>query len=842
MNLAKAISIVFIFLFLPKLSFQSEADTLLKLIASTNDQIDKIELYIRLGDTYEYSDPDQAIYYYEQAYELCNVIRSTSKNKNLLPQVEILRAKSLRYMGIVHSDQGNYQAALDYYFEAKKSLEDVKGLYTSLARRDVDLKTAKLLNNIGVVFSNQSMFEIAKEYYLEALSVYQDLEDKKSIAVVYNSIGIVEARQANISEALIFFRNALDIYIEINDKEGIAQTQNNIGNVYMHHGSYRDALELYTQAYMGFVEMQYVHRVASTLNNIGRANQHLGNYDRAVENFQESIRLREEIKDLRGLNESFNNLGDLYLELEELEMARNYFQNALEVSAELGDNFNLAVAKINLGKVWAQTGNYSRAIESTLNGLNISEEFNLKFQISSALYNLSDYYAGQGDFRNAFLYSRKHYEISQEILDEQKSRQINELEVGYQAREKQTRIELLEQEKRINNLKLRQSATLIFILALLFLFLLISGIFTMLFVKQKNKILLMNKERETSSLLKKSDNDLRAIVKSHVYAIVLFDSQLNVIAINSLAQQWFSRFLNYNLNAGDSLYSVSHPLANEIINDLIFYSARGESKEKELETVSKEDNNTYYNKVFSNPVYDESGEIIQSISLMIEDITRIRDKEVKIISDLKEKETLIKEIHHRVKNNMQVIISLIRLQSNETADINIKESYNELEQRVAAMSYVHEELYKSDNLADIDFEEYLKKISTNLISIYNRSVQVNNHLQVHDSFVNIDIAVPCGLVINELLSNSLKHAFINEENSSASPEKKVDVYFSEINSNYKLVVHDNGKGLDSDFDIENKGSMGLHLVRVIVEEQLRGTWQIENQNGLKVTITFPKNN
>ncbi len=817
-----------------------DLDSLLVQAQKATDPVEQMERYIELGDRFEYTHPDRAISYYKEAYEVSNVVRESTRNRSLIPKTEILRAKSLRYMGIVQSDQGNYQEALENYFEAKKTLDDARSAYTAVARDEIDLKTAKLLNNIGIVFSHQSLFEVAKEYYLEALAVYEELADQNSIAVVYNSLGIIEARQANITEALRYFRHALDIYKQQNNQEGVAQTYNNIGNVNLYHGNYEEALALFFKAYDGFSEMKYIHRMAATLNNIALIYQRLGDFEEAVLQFQESIRMREEINDQRGLTEGNNNLGNLYLDMEDFERADQCFQNSYEISKTLGDNHNLATAYINMGRVAFHANNPGSAIQYTYSGLEIAQEHNLNFIISSALYRLGEFYAHLGDFENAFHYSRRHFELSQEILDEQKTRQISEIEVGYQAREKQQKIEFLEQEKQINSLRLRQSGTLVFVLVLLFLVVVIVGIFTMLFLKQRSKIQLLQKERESAFLLQKTDNDLKAVLKSHAHAMLLFDVELNVIGLNDLAQKWFENCLGKAVALNDSFYSVSHPIANDLINDQLFHALRGESQNQELEIVNPDNKKCYY-KVFCNPVFDENDEIVQSVSLMIEDITQRRDSEVKIIADLQEKETLIKEIHHRVKNNMQVIISLIRLQSNEISEVALKESFCELEQRVAAMSYVHEELYKSDNLSDINFEDYLHKISTNLISIFNRSVRVNNTIHIKNSLVNIDIAVPCGLVVNELLSNSLKHAFPLENNKPAkNNNSKVDINFIELEDGYELSIEDNGKGLDEKLDLTKINTMGLHLVKIIVEEQLRGKWAFKNQDGLKVSVTFPK--
>lgn len=603
-------------------SYSSKVDSLYNIIENTTDPIEQMELFIKIGDLYEFSDPPKAISYYTKAYEISNSIRETSGNRRIMPQAEYLRAKSLRFIGIVYSDAGNFKGALDKFFEAQKVLEDLRTLYTSAARSEIDLKMAKLLNNIGIVYSKQSLFDIAKEYYRQALAVYVELQDKKSIAVVYNSLGIVEARQANIPEALSYFRQALDIYTQIDDKEGIAQTYNNIGNTHMHNSNYQEALELYQRAFDGFSEMKFKNRMGAVANNIARALQNLGDQEQAKYYYYKSVDLREEIRDMRGLTESFNNLGGLYITQGEYDLATLYFQNALEVSRELGDNYHLAFAYINIGRVAAKSGNINDAIQKTRAGMEIATNHNLRFLIAMAMYDLADYYAQKNDYATAFRLSREHYQLSQSILDEEKLRQISELEIGYQAREKQQQIELLEHQTKINQMRLRQSGIWIFVLALVFIVLLISGIFTIVYLRQRNKILLKNKERESNLVIKKTGNDLQAVINSYAHALVLLDEKLNIVALNPMALRWFEAFMGYSIAENDSLYSVPNSLINDLVNDFLFYSLRGEIREKNIDFISLKDRGKYTYKIYSSPVFDESGHIIQSVSLILEEIVQ----------------------------------------------------------------------------------------------------------------------------------------------------------------------------------------------------------------------------
>ncbi|TVQ15424.1 MAG: hypothetical protein EA361_05840 [Bacteroidetes bacterium] len=829
---------VLLFCLSPFFLFSSEADSLLSQLNATEDPLKKSELYLKLGDLYEYTNPSQALAYYQQAYRVANAVSMSSTQRTLSPDADILKAQSLRYIGIVFSDQGNFDNALEKFMEALQILEELRAMYTSPFRKDVDGKIAKLLNNIGIVYSRQGVFGIATEYYQNALDIYYELSDSISVAVAYSSLGIAEARQANLGEALNYFQQALDIYTLKAHREGMAQSYNNIGGIHYQLENWDEALNLYVKAHDVFNQMGYLHRVAATSGNIGMVYQQKKNYSLARDYLMQSLELRLELNDLGGIVESYNNLGSLYEGLDNHSTANEYYFKSYEIALEIGDQRFVAISLLNIGRGYFNSGQINRAIEKAKEGLDIAREHNFMFVAQSALQQLADYHAAKFDFQAAFEYSSQHYIVSQEILDEQKSRQINELEIEYRAREKQQRIELLEQEGEFNRLRLRQSRTLTFVLGLLFLTGLIITVFTLILLRQRNRIVLLKKENEAQKAIRKTDNDLKAILKTHAHGMLLFDSELNVAAFNEKANEWADRFVGISLKETDSFYNLKVPIIQELTSGIIQDALKGYSRE--VEKVFFDEDKNYYFKFFCNPVFEEGEDLIQSVSLMIENVTERRNSEEQILSDLKEKETLIKEIHHRVKNNMQVIMSLIRLQSHQFKDLKQSEAFRDLEQRIAAMSYVHEDLYKSENLSDIRFEDYLRKIASNLSGSVNTPVRLYNHIDMKNPYLNIDLAMPCGLVVNELISNSLKHAFPLKGNAGGKSENRIDIYFAENPLNYELRIVDNGKGLKEGFDPHNTESLGFHLIKIIVEEQLRGTWQVSVNGGVKVNVVFPK--
>ncbi|MGV0025932.1 PAS domain S-box protein [Phormidesmis priestleyi] len=229
---------------------------------------------------------------------------------------------------------------------------------------------------------------------------------------------------------------------------------------------------------------------------------------------------------------------------------------------------------------------------------------------------------------------------------------------------------------------------------------------------------------------------------------------------------------------------------------------------------------------------DRQGYPVEIIGSVV-DITDRKRVENQLRESLQEKEVMLKEIHHRVKNNLQVISSLLKLQAGYIKDDRILEVFKESQNRVRAMALIHEKLYQSEDLAKTDFAEYIRSLVNDLFrsySISSRAVSLN--LTVEDVRLSIDTAIPCGLIINELVSNSLKHAF-----SARQPGQISIDLSSKANDRYLLVVQDNGAGLPSDIDFRKTKSLGLQLVCNLTK-QLQGTIDLDRENGSTFKINF----
>ena len=207
--------------------------------------------------------------------------------------------------------------------------------------------------------------------------------------------------------------------------------------------------------------------------------------------------------------------------------------------------------------------------------------------------------------------------------------------------------------------------------------------------------------------------------------------------------------------------------------------------------------------------------------------------EQKIKAALLEKEVLLKEIHHRVKNNLQVVSSLLSLQSRGAPDEATRQMFKESQNRVQSMALIHEELYQSKSLSELDFPTYIIQLTSHLFRSHQiSSSRIELVTKVDDVQLGVELAIPCGLIINELVTNALKHAF------PAGSGGKVEIELTQGEDGFVLCVRDNGVGIPEEIGLRNSDTPGLRLVRSLVL-QLEGKARIERSEGSEIQITFP---
>ncbi len=265
-------------------------------------------------------------------------------------------------------------------------------------------------------------------------------------------------------------------------------------------------------------------------------------------------------------------------------------------------------------------------------------------------------------------------------------------------------------------------------------------------------------------------------------------------------------------------------------NELAIAMAEGRYQEEGLRV--RKDGSKFWADVTISTLHDDLGQHVGFVKFT-HDISERKAAEKLLRESLKEKEVMLKEIHHRVKNNLQIVSALLELQSGHTSNKAVLEMFEESQSRVRSMALIHERLYKSGDFAGIDFGEYVRQLSDDLYRAYKvTNDEIELKLNVNIPLVPIDIAIPCGLLLNELISNCLKHAFQNVTSGCiwVSMTKESDAMV--------LSVSDNGIGFAPDVQFEKSASFGLQLVNTLVQ-QLDGVAEMLTSPGTKFTVRFP---
>ena len=325
----------------------------------------------------------------------------------------------------------------------------------------------------------------------------------------------------------------------------------------------------------------------------------------------------------------------------------------------------------------------------------------------------------------------------------------------------------------------------------------------------------------------KSERKYRELADLLPQTVFETDVDANLTFMNKYAFEMFGYSQN-DLSNGLSILELIVEEDRSLSREKIRKVIRGQVAGDEY-TAQRRDNTKFPIILHSNPIIQNG--IHEGFRGIIIDISELKNAEEKIVASLKEKEVLLQEIHHRVKNNMQIISSLLSLQAIHTGSEEAAEILKESRGRVKSMAMIHEKLYHSHNLSQLNIEEYLNNLVQDILRSYSGvSSRITANVDVEDVYLNIDTALPMGLLVNELISNSIKHAF---------PEGKGDIDVKlELNGNeYILTVSDNGIGLPEDVDPFQASSLGLKLV-VSLSIQLEGNLEVRRDGETSFILTF----
>jgi len=296
--------------------------------------------------------------------------------------------------------------------------------------------------------------------------------------------------------------------------------------------------------------------------------------------------------------------------------------------------------------------------------------------------------------------------------------------------------------------------------------------------------------------------------------------------------KWFNRLVSINSEFEDYFSTYGNEQTLKEFNKNFKKALTNSKRLFEVSLIDKDEHKRHL-EIYMSPIIYKDKEI-DEISCIAIEVTETKIASNELSESLKEKETLLQEVHHRVKNNLQIISSILNLQASYLKDDNSLKILTESQNRIKSMSFIHESLYINNNFRYIDFRDYIKSLTSNLMQSYSLAPdKIDFVSNVSNIQLSLDQAIPCGLILNELISNSLKYAFPNGEKGT------ITLNITEEESKVTLELNDNGVGIPADFDVEKSESLGLQLVFILVE-QLDGIVQINSDNGSNFLINFDK--
>ena len=336
--------------------------------------------------------------------------------------------------------------------------------------------------------------------------------------------------------------------------------------------------------------------------------------------------------------------------------------------------------------------------------------------------------------------------------------------------------------------------------------------------------------RRAEGALGESEERLRLLIESAEDIVMMQDLEGKYLYYNGPSR--------YGLEPGDVVGKMPSDLhdpaaAREHVERIRKVAESGESVTSE--TRMNLQGETYWFMDQSSPIRDSAGKVI-GVATISRNITERKQAEEQVRASLREKEVLLQEVHHRVKNNLNVIVGLLDLQADTVQDPVALQAFANSRRRIRSMALIHEKLYRSPDLASIGADEYVQEVVDYLAVAYEgRGQPVTLRVQVEHVPLDIDTAIPCGLIINELVANALEHAFPGDGDEAEPSEVAVELRAD--GGRYLLTVSDNGVGLPPDLDFRNTQSLGLQLVTLLAE-QLQGTVTLDRSGGTSFTIAF----
>lgn len=586
---------------------------------------------------------------------------------------------------------------------------------------------------------------------------------------------------SNIPQGQIYGDSALALATRIGFKRGIALGHRQVAVALYYGGNLADALTHYEPTLEYYRSVGDKKNVANILSNMGLAKRNQSDFEGTMAHFFEAMAIYEEIGNDLGLASSYQRIGETYAITNEYELAEEYFVKALEGFRELGEEANEHTMLLNMGGFYREKGEPDKALPYIKEALAYFESTGTIHEIARGYYNLGGVYLDKNNLDE----SEEAYIICKVYFDS----------LGHTMRSVGCLLNLSEIAFRKGN--------------------------------NARAVSLAEEARKLSAGIGTTNQEANALFKLYTFA---------------KARNQYSEALGYHESYKALQDSINLAESKKAIAELDkkYQTERRDREVAELSATNAMNELALKKQRNRQNVQTAITALVLLSTVLLFFLYRnhkrsnlaLQEKNAIIQTSLTDKEVLLKEIHHRVKNNLQFISSLLNLQARHVADPNTLAMLTEGKNRINSMAILHQKLYQEDNLKGVNMKDYIENLLESLEhSLKVDATRIDVVAQIDPMVLDIDTATPIGLVLNELITNAFKYAFPGEANG------RVLVRLREENNHLMLQVKDNGVGLPAGFDSSTSKSFGMELVQSLAQK-LKARVDISGHDGVDVTLNI----
>ena len=809
--------------------------------------IEHVDYLNQLGIAYEYSGRyAEALLEYNKALQI-------SESNHYSEGIGL----SLLNIAIAKTQLADYDDALDFALRAIKIFEV----------EDDNEHLITVLNNLGNIYLQLKDTTQALKYYNIVLKKEQEKGNESVIASILHNIALVHIELEEWDKASDFLERSLEIMQKINDKFGMAFCYNNLSNIHNFREDYQKAVDYNFLALTIFEEIENPEGIAYTCNYLGLTFLLMERYKQAFDQLNRSIKLAKEMALIDLISENYKELSNYYAAIGDYKQAFKFIelhyaindsiyseeksqkiaklQNKYEIESREEKINRLQESKIYQKKITtilviglifgsivlaflyflyrekiSEIGVRKEAEEKLHDSEHKFRQLTENISIAVFTFNMEGRFtyvnpstANITGFSEKELLSMKFFDIVHpEYRELVMTRGFNRIK-GEDVVQKYD-FKIITKQGEIRWVEIFNSRTTI------------NGLVVVLGTATD-----ITDRKSADQRIRESEGEYKHLVESIEEGLVIADELENFTFYNEAARKIFG-YDNKEMNTMNFKRLVSFDDFNRLKMGTD-KRLKGQSSKYEIEIICK-DGEKRLISVTASQLFDND-DYTGSIGIFV-DITEIRKAEEKIKSQLREKEVMLQEIYHRVKNNLQIISSMLKLQASYIDDEYTIQLFRNCQHRVKSMSLVHEKLYKSSDLTNISFKDYTNSLIKNLFNSLNiNSNRIGYELDINDVNLDITVAIPCGLIINELITNALKYGFPDDKQGVIKVSMiKLD------NGKMNLTVFNNGVDLPEDFDMTNLSSFGMRLVDIL-KDQLGAELSIERKDGVAFSLTFGNN-